>query len=87
MDEATKRIWKDLKNENKNKTRNEASVKNIKELKKLGFGDDIQKFYKSIKLPQLYQIIDESFCSILMKEAIKTLIKKRFSEFENELPN
>lgn len=59
----------------------------VKELKKLGFGDDIQEFYKSIKLPQIYQVIDESFCSILMKEAIKTLIKKRFSELENELPN
>jgi len=59
----------------------------VKELKKLGFRDDIQKFYKSIKLAQLYQVIDESFCSTLMKEAIKTLIKKRFEELENELPN
>ena len=59
----------------------------VKELKKLGFGDDIQEFYKSIKLPQLYQVIDESFCSTLMKEAIKTLIKKRFEELENELSN
>jgi len=59
----------------------------VKELKKLGFGDDIQEFYKNIKLPQLYQIIDESFCSTLMKEAIKALIKKRFVELENELPN
>jgi hypothetical protein len=59
----------------------------VKELKKLGFRDDIQEFYKNIKLPQLYQVIDESFCSTLMKEAIKTLIKKRFEELENELPN
>jgi hypothetical protein len=57
------------------------------ELKKLGFRDDIQEFYKSVKLPQIYQLIDESFCSTLMKEAIKTLIKKRFSELENELSN
>lgn len=46
----------------------------VKELKKLGFGDDIQEFYKSIKLSQLYLVIDESFCSTLMKEAIKALI-------------
>jgi hypothetical protein len=59
----------------------------IIELKRLGFRDDIQAFYKSIKLPKICQVIDESFCSVLMKEAIKTLIKKRFSEFENELPN
>jgi len=57
----------------------------VKELKKLGFEDDIHEFYKNIKLPQLYQIIDESFCSTLMKEAIKNLIKKRFEELKNEL--
>ena len=59
----------------------------VRELKKLGYIDDIQEFYKSIKLPQLYQLIDESFCSTLMKEAIKALIKKRFGELENELSN
>ena len=59
----------------------------VKELKKLGFGDDVQEFYKNIKLPQLYQIIDESFCSTLMQEAIKSLIKKRFAELENDLPD
>jgi hypothetical protein len=59
----------------------------VKELKKLGFTDDVQEFYKSINLPQLYQVIDESFCSTLMQEAIKALIKKRFAELENELPD
>lgn len=59
----------------------------VKELKKLGYTDDIQEFYKSIKLPQLYQAIDTSFCSSLMKQAIKTLIKKRFGELEDELSN
>jgi len=59
----------------------------VKELKKLGFRDDVQEFYKSIKVSQLYQLIDESFCSSLMKEAIKALIKKRFGELENELSN
>lgn len=57
----------------------------VKELKKLGFKDDIQEFYNNIKLSQLYQVIDESFCSTLMKAAIKALIKKRFEELENEL--
>ncbi len=34
LNEAAKRIWKDLRDEQKNKQRNEARVKNIKELKK-----------------------------------------------------
>jgi|SRR5579872_1121718 len=59
----------------------------VKELKKLGYEEDIQEFYKNIKLPHLYQIIDESFCSILMKEAIKALVNKRFKELKNELFN
>lgn len=57
------------------------------ELKKLGFEDDINEFYKSIKPPQLYRLIDESFCSTLMKKAMSDLIKKRLSELEHELPN
>lgn len=59
----------------------------VKELKTLGFRDHVQEFYKSIKLSQLHQLIAESFCSALMKEAIKALIEKRFAELENELPN
>ncbi len=59
----------------------------VKELKKLGFENDIQEFYKSIKLFKLYRVIDESFCSTLMKEAIQSLIKKRFEELKNELSN
>lgn len=57
----------------------------VKELKKLGYVDDIQEFYKKIKPSQLYQIIEESFCSTLMKEAIKSLIKKRVEELKNAL--
>ena len=57
----------------------------VKELKKLGLGDHVQEFYKSIKLPELYQVIDESFCSTLMQAAMKALIKTRFAELENEL--
>lgn len=58
----------------------------VKEFKKLGYLSEIQDFYKNIKLPRLHQVIDESFCSVLMKKAIKTLIQKRFAELENELP-
>lgn len=59
----------------------------VKEFKKLGFTDDVQEFYKNIKISQLYKLIDESFCSAQMKAAIKALIKKRFEELENELSN
>lgn len=59
----------------------------VKELKKLGYADNTQEFYKSIKLPHLYQLINESFCSFSMREAIKALVKKRFAELENELSN
>lgn len=59
----------------------------VRELKKLGYQDDILEFYQSIKLSHLYKLVDESFCSELMKEAIKALIKKRFEELENELSN
>jgi hypothetical protein len=59
----------------------------VRELKKLGYEDDIHAFYKSIKLPHLDRLINESYCSALMREAIKTLIKKRFEELEYELSN
>ncbi len=57
----------------------------VKELKKLGYTDNIKEFYRSIKLSQLIQLIEDSFCSILMKDAIHTLVNKRFGELESEL--
>jgi hypothetical protein len=57
----------------------------VKELRNLGYEEDVLDFHKKIKPLQLYQIIDESFCSTLMKDAIKALVKKRFEELENEL--
>lgn len=59
----------------------------VKELKRLAYQDDINEFYQSIKLPQLDQLIEESFCSTLMKEALKNLIRKRYEELENALSN
>nr|WP_269472875.1 HipA domain-containing protein [Aquicella siphonis] len=58
-----------------------------KELKRLGYADEINEFYQNIKLSRLYQLIDESFCSDLMKNAIKTLIEKRYKELQNESSN
>lgn len=59
----------------------------VKELKRLGYTEDIHHFYQKIKLPSLKLLIDTSFCSDLMKEAIKKLLIKRFEELENELKN
>ena len=59
----------------------------VKEFKKLGYIDDVKEFHQSFKFEQLLRLINESFCSNLMKEALKTLIKKRFEELENELLN
>jgi len=59
----------------------------VKELKRLGYQEDINEFYHSIKPPLLYKLIDESFCSDLMKHAIKVLIDKRYEELKDELPN
>lgn len=57
----------------------------VKELKRLGYEEETRDFYNLINLSQLGFLIDNSFCSLLMKEAFKALIKKRFSELENEL--
>jgi hypothetical protein len=59
----------------------------VKELKRLGHIDDVQTFYRSIKLTQIIQMVDDSFCNALMKEALKALIKKRFGELEYECIN
>jgi len=68
-----------------NKT-NEPSMRDyVIELTRLGYRDDIQGFHQHCKLLQLFQLIDNSYCSSLMKNAIKTLLNKRFEELENEL--
>jgi DNA-binding transcriptional regulator YiaG len=48
-----------------------------KELKRLGHKDQVEAFYKRIKLTQINKLINESFCSELMKTAISTLIPSR----------
>jgi len=64
----------------------EPSMKDyVKELKNLGCGDAVQKFYKKIKLDELNKLIENSFCNQAMKLAIKKLIYKRYQELENGL--
>lgn len=55
------------------------------ELKRLGYNEEINEFYLSCKLPQLLDLIENSFCSREMKDALKRLIEKRYKELEDEL--
>lgn len=57
----------------------------VEELKRLGYQDLIMQFSQKIKLEKISQLIDHSFCSDSMKQAIKTLIKKRYEELTRAL--
>ena len=57
----------------------------IIELKRLGYHDEAIEFYKNIELSNLLQLIDNSYCSVEMKDAIKRLLIKRFEELKHEL--
>lgn len=43
----------------------------------------VEEFYRNIRLEKIEQLIQESFCSALMKKAIKKLIKERHQELKN----
>lgn len=65
---------------------NEPGMKDyVIELIKLGYKKECDYFYRKIKMPEIIKLIDDSFCSELMKMAIKKLIQKRFKELENAL--
>lgn len=55
----------------------------VREFKRLGYQAEIDNFYKRLSISRINQLIDDSFCSDLMKQAIKRLIEKRFEELEN----
>ncbi len=57
----------------------------VKELKRLGYKENIEQFYSKAGFSKIAKLIQESFCSELMKEALKRLINKRYMELENEL--
>lgn len=67
-------------------TSNEPSMKDyVVEFIKLNYRNNLLEFYNSINLSDLICLVDNSFCSSLMKEALKRLITKRFLELENEI--
>lgn len=55
----------------------------VHEFKRLGYQGEIDNFYKRLSISKINQLINDSFCSELMKQAIKRLIEKRFEELEN----
>ncbi len=57
----------------------------VLELKRLGYKDEIERFYLKINSKKIDDLIDNSFCSVLMKQAIKNIICKRFEEIKHEI--
>jgi hypothetical protein len=57
----------------------------IIEFQRLGYLEQVHGFSKKINITKLETLIEQSFCSALMKSAMKTLIKKRVEEMQNEL--
>lgn len=60
----------------------------VVELRGLGFEDTVAKFFSTLALhgmEKIESLIEQSFCSSLMKIALKTLIRKRYVELQNEL--
>lgn len=57
------------------------------ELKRLGYMDEIEDFYQRMNIAQIIYLIDSSFCTKLMKEALIKLMSKRFLELEHEFKN
>ena len=52
----------------------------VEELKRLGYEDTVKEFAQKIKISKIDALIDQSFCSDLMKQALKKLISKRHKE-------
>lgn len=64
---------------------NEPSMRHyVKELKDFGFKSEVGEFLQKTKLTVIFNLIENSFCSDLMKQAMKNLISKRIKELEHE---
>lgn len=57
----------------------------VLEFKTLGFLEEVLQFYRNIDLDRIEDLIDQSFCSTLMKDAFKKLIQKRYQELKHGL--
>ncbi len=57
----------------------------IREFKRMGYGESIQDFASKVNVDEIHMIIEESFCTDLMKKALKRLITERALEMANEI--
>lgn len=57
----------------------------VKEFIRLGYKEQVIAFVKKVNIQKINGLIDASFCTQLMKEAIKKLIASRARELEDEL--
>jgi hypothetical protein len=55
------------------------------EFKRLGYKDSIQEFHARLQEVDLNELIDESFCTDLMKQAINRVIIERTGELNDEI--
>lgn len=53
------------------------------ELMRLGYEDTVLEFAKKANLSQIESLIEQSFCSNLLKQALKNLVRKRHAELIN----
>lgn len=68
-------------------TTDEPTIKDyVAEFIRLGRGDAILAFHKRVDFPAIEKIIDEGFCSELMKQALKKLIASRVKELADAVP-
>jgi len=66
-------------------TKEPSMAQYVKELMRLGYQGTVQAFYQNIKINKIDLLIDQSFCSDLMKQSLKKLIKKRYQEMVSVL--
>lgn len=57
----------------------------IFEFVRLGYSNQVKAFIHHLQLPKLLTLVDKSFCSELMKDAMKRLITKRAGEMTHEI--
>lgn len=55
------------------------------ELRRLGYAKAVELFLSRINQKKIMQLIENSFCSSLMKNAMKNLVNKRAEELKSEL--
>jgi hypothetical protein len=57
----------------------------VQEFRRLGYLEVVLDFYKKVNIEKIVKIIEESFCTPLMKTALIRLVSKRYLEFKNEI--